>query len=47
MTLNTDLQDTALHTVAYKFQSERGMHERPPAPTGPEWVFPFHAVVDT
>ena len=29
MTLNLGLEDTTLHTVAYKFQSERGVHVHP------------------
>ena len=29
------LEDTTLHTVAYKFQSERGVHMHPPAPPLP------------
>ena len=31
MTLNSGLEDTTLHTAAYKFQSERGVHVHPPA----------------
>ena len=38
MTLNSVgdcLEDTTLHTVVHKFQSERGVHVHPPAPPLP------------